>query len=125
MHVTCKRTIMKVIMLEHRTSQKKQAGFVSLFTVIFFTLLITVITVGFLGVVINEQQQSLNNDLTASALNAAESGIEDAKRAILAYFAMPSGAAKTALYNALTSSQCNALTSDPTAQSLGITSNGS
>jgi len=115
---------MKEIMID-RTYKKQQAGFVSLFTVIFFTLLITVITVSFLGVVITEQQQSLNNDLTASALNAAESGIEDAKRVILAYFNMPNGTTKTTLFSALTSSQCNALSSDPTAQSLGVSNNGS
>jgi len=103
----------------------QEAGFVSLFTVIFFTLLITIVTVSFLSIVITEQQQSLNNDLTASALNAAESGIEDAKRVILDYNNLPAGAAKTALYSALTSSQCNALTADPTAQSIGVSSSGS
>jgi Tfp pilus assembly protein PilX len=111
--------------MAHAQKINKQSGFVSLFTVIFFTLLITVVTVGFISIVIKEQQQSLNNDLTASALNAAESGIEDAKRVILAYFNMPSGAAKTALFNDLTSSQCSALTNDPTAQSLGVATNGS
>lgn len=64
----------------------KQSGFVSLFTVIFFMLLITVITVGFLRIMAVEQRQSLDNDLTASALAAAQAGIEDGKRALLAYY---------------------------------------
>ncbi|HEU5187668.1 MAG TPA: hypothetical protein VFT87_04135 [Candidatus Saccharimonadales bacterium] len=65
---------------------RKEQGFVSLFTVIFFILLVTVITVGFLRIMVLEQQQALDNDLSASARAAAESGIEDGKRALLAYY---------------------------------------
>lgn len=64
----------------------KEAGFVSLFTVIFFMLLVTVITVSFLRIMIVEQRQSLDDDLSANARAAAESGIEDGKRALLAYY---------------------------------------
>jgi len=62
-----------------------QQGFVSIFTVLFFMVLITVITIGFLRIVISEQGQSQSNSLTASALDAAKAGIEDGKRALLAY----------------------------------------
>lgn len=66
--------------------RKAEQGFVSLFTVIFFILLVTVITVGFLRVMVIEQQQALDNDLSASARASAESGVEDGKRALLAYY---------------------------------------
>jgi len=64
----------------------KESGFVSLFTVIFFMLLVTIITVSFLRIMITEQRQSVDNDLSSNARAAAESGVEDAKRAILAYY---------------------------------------
>jgi hypothetical protein len=88
-------------------------------------MLISVITIGFLRIMTVEQRQALDNDLTASALAAAESGIEDAKRAILKYSSLPDGAEKTALRNALNSSECDALLSNSTANSIGITSSGS
>ena len=87
-----------------------ERGFVSLFTVIFFMLLITIITVGFLRIMAAEQRQALDNDLTASAEAAAQSGIEDAKRAILKYNSLPSGdPLKAQLQTALTSTNCDSL----------------
>lgn len=91
-------------------AQNKEAGFVSLFTVIFFILFITVITLGFLRIMGVEQQQALNNDLTASASAAAESGIEDGKRAILAYQTTTDPTLKAALATAFASDQCDSLT---------------
>lgn len=107
--------------------QTNQQGFVSLFTVIFFMLLITIITVGFLRIMAAEQRQALDNDLTASAEAAAQSGIEDAKRAILKYNSLPDGdALKTQLQTALTSSSCNALFSSATIRTaLNLNANGS
>src|SRR6266496_6576946 len=91
--------------------QPKERGFVSLFTVIFFMLLITIITVGFWRIMAIEQRQSLDNDLTASANAAAQSGIEDAKRAIIKYNSLSNGdPLKAQLEAALTSSECDALT---------------
>jgi hypothetical protein len=87
----------------------RESGFVSLFTVIFFILMMTVITVGFLRIMGIEQQQSLDNDLTASAIAAAESGIEDGKRAILAYNTTTDPTLKSALATAFASNSCNSL----------------
>lgn len=109
----------------NRGHESREAGFVSLFTVIFFMMLISIITIGFLRIMSIEQRQSLDNDLTASALAAAESGVEDAKRAILKYIQMPDGAEKTTLGNALNSNDCDALQNNSTAQSIGISSTGS
>ncbi len=110
-----------------RYYQKKEEGFVSLFTVIFFMLLISVITIGFLRIMAVEQRQALDNDLTASALASAESGIEDAKRAILKYSSLPQGdPLKTELRTALTSSACDSLFSSNAIRSaLDIRNDGS
>lgn len=88
----------------------RQDGFVAIFSVIFFALLALVITVGFIRVTITEQQQALNNDLTARALAAAEAGVEDAKRAISYYIDMPgSDPEKDVLLNAFKADGCDSI----------------
>ena len=64
---------------------RSERGAVSIFLVIFFALLIGVITISFIGIVIRDTNQSTNNDLSRSAYDSAEGGIEDAKRAIALY----------------------------------------
>lgn len=66
-------------------SQHKQRGAASIFVVSFFVLLITVITFSFVNIVIQDQQQSTNNDLAQSAYDSASAGAEDAQRVLRWY----------------------------------------
>lgn len=66
----------------HMLRKSTERGAVSMLTVIFLALLLTVITTSFVRLSITEQRQAVDDDLTTRAFYAAESGVEDAKRAI-------------------------------------------
>lgn len=68
-------------------NKRNQAGVVSLLVVIFIAILLTLITMAFLRLSITEHRQSVDEDLTTRAYYAAESGVEDAKRAVAKYIA--------------------------------------
>lgn len=89
-------------------SQAQEAGAVAIFTAIFFLLLISVITIGFLRLMLQERSQAIDNDLSLSAYNSAQAGVEDAKRIVQWYSDnCPGGAACTQLANGISNSATN------------------
>ena len=84
--------------------KNQQTGAVSIFIVIFTALLVSVITIGFVRTMMNDQQQASDDDLSQSAYDSAMAGVEDAKRVVA--LSMTGNTAATA---ALNNPACNAI----------------
>jgi hypothetical protein len=85
---------------------RNEQGFVSILSTIFFILLMSVLTIGFLRIMSDEQSQVVDSDLSKAALASAESGVEDAKRALVYCRGLATGAPRTACYQALQNQNC-------------------
>lgn len=71
---------MKITALQTR---QRQGGAVSLFVVVFVTLLMIIITISFIQLMLKDQRQASASDLSQSAYDSAQAGVEDAKRLLL------------------------------------------
>jgi hypothetical protein len=60
------------------TRQSSQKGFVAIIMVMFISIMISLMTIGFARVIMKGQQRALNSQLNTQAFYAAESGINDA-----------------------------------------------
>lgn len=69
----------------YMNNKNRQTGAVSLFIVLFAAMLLTVVTVSFSRMMVQDQQQASNQDLSQSAFDSAQAGVQDAQRAILRY----------------------------------------
>lgn len=66
--------------------KSERQGVASLYVVIFATILFGVITLSFTRIILSENEQSSDDDLSQSAYDAALAGVEDAKVAVNNYF---------------------------------------
>ena len=66
-------------------SPASKRGAVSIYIVIFLTLIFGVITLSFIRIILNDAKETTNTDLYQSAYDSALAGVEDAKIALLKY----------------------------------------
>lgn len=86
-------------------SRQRQSGAVSIFIVVFASLFMVVITMSFMQLMLKDQSQATASDLSQSALDSAQVGVEDAKRLLLLQQSCADGTVPSGYV-----SKCNAVT---------------
>lgn len=66
--------------------EKKKKGAASIYIIVVTALLFSIITAGFINLVVSELENSTENSLSQSAYDAALAGVEDAKLALNEYY---------------------------------------
>ncbi|HRJ06661.1 MAG TPA: hypothetical protein PK096_02125 [Candidatus Saccharibacteria bacterium] len=92
--------------------ESSQRGAVSIFIVVFTALLVTIVTTSFIQIMLRNQDQATNNDLSQSAYDSALAGVEDAKRALVTLKKCQSDSAPTVctgIESELNSGDCDSL----------------
>jgi Tfp pilus assembly protein PilX len=105
----------------------RDEGAVSIFSVIFFIILTSIITIGFIRIVNIEQRQAIDNSSSANALAAARSGVEDGKRVLLLAEKLPTSDPLKATIDTVLNSpmDCDSILGNPSIVSkLNITADG-
>lgn len=97
-------------------SGRHEQGAVSLFVVVFVTLLMIIITISFIQLMLKDQRQASASDLSQSAYDSAQAGVEDAKRLLLLEQACrssspPAGVNCDNVKAAVASNKCDAVSS--------------
>ncbi|MDR1970225.1 MAG: hypothetical protein LBQ11_02710 [Candidatus Nomurabacteria bacterium] len=91
-----------------------ESGQVSIITVIAFILLFSVVVISFSRIMVAASRQTVNDELSASAKAAAESGIEDAKRILSYCMAGNTGCDKLKLDRPIEESECTTISGNGT-----------
>lgn len=74
------------MLMKRLCSKSERQGVASLYVVVFATILFGVITLSFTRIILSEVEQSVDDDLSQSAYDAALAGVEDAKVAVNRYY---------------------------------------
>lgn len=91
----------------------RESGQTAILSVIFFSIVMMVLVVSFMKTVSAVQAAATNNELQASAMASAESGVEDAKR-VLSYCAANPSNSDCATINSPAANSSTCSTSNPT-----------
>mgnify|MGYP003527109269 CR=1 FL=1 len=83
----------------------REHGAASLIVVIFSILLLVTVSLGFIRLVIRDQQRTIDDELSRGAYDAALAGVEDGKRILQACVAQGDAGA----CNAITANKCNSV----------------
>lgn len=100
--------------MKHMTKQRN-TGAVSIFIVLFTTILITVATISFIRIMVADQEQATLADVSQSAYDSSLAGVEDAKRMMVRQRALCQSGSEdcTGISQVISSGSCQTL-SNPT-----------